>query len=180
MGAVSETIVVHEVLGETVNAVSGEMARTIDSEQVDDLALNGRNYFQLVTLIPGVAVTTLDQFSNNLTATNQSINGNRTDSTNFMVDGGSNMDAGSNSTNTVPGVDFVQQVKIQTAGFSAEYGRQSGASVNVVTKAGGDRFHGSVFETGEAETALQRLRLEPGRTRLWWASEERQALLLRR
>jgi len=53
VGEVSETIEVSEVVGETVNTVSGEIRHTIDSEQVQDLALNGRNYMELVTLMPG-------------------------------------------------------------------------------------------------------------------------------
>jgi hypothetical protein len=150
LGTVTETVVVHDVLGETVNTMSGEMSRTIDSEQVADLALNGRNYMELASLIPGVVLTSLDQMTTitGLSVGNQNINGMRSDSTHLMVDGGMNLDSGSNGSqvNNV-GVDFVQQVKVQTSGFSAEYGRNSGASINVVTKAGGDRFHGTLFET---------------------------------
>ncbi len=150
VGAMTESVEVREVLGESVNTVSGEVSRTIDSEQVADLALNGRSYMQLATLIPGVAMTSLDQMATitSLSVGNQNINGQRSDSTHLMVDGGTNLDSGSNGSqvNNV-GVDFVQQVKVQTSGFSAEYGRNSGASINVVTKGGGERFHGSMFET---------------------------------
>jgi hypothetical protein len=150
VGTMSETVTVTEVVGETVNTVSGELAHTIDSEQVQDLALNGRNYMELATLIPGVAVTSLDQMATttSLSVTNQSINGNRTDTNHLMIDGGSNLDSGSNGSqvNNV-GVDFIQQVRVMTSAFSAEYGRNSGATINVVTKSGGDHFHGSVFET---------------------------------
>jgi hypothetical protein len=67
--------------------------------------------------------------------------------TNMTVDGGTNLQSGSNASqiNNV-GIDFIQEVKIQTANFSAEYGRNSGAQVNVVTKSGGNEFHGSAFE----------------------------------
>jgi len=150
VGAVNESVTVTEVMGETVNTASGELAHTIDSEQVQDLALNGRNYMELVTLIPGVAVTTLDQMATttSLSVTGQSINGNRTDTNHLMVDGGMNLDSGSNGSqiNNV-GVDFIQQVRVQTSAFSAEYGRNSGASINVVTKGGGNNYHGSLFET---------------------------------
>src|SRR5262249_36882115 len=112
LGGVSQTVTVTEVLGESVNTVSGELAHTIDSEQVQDLALNGRNYLELVTLMPGVAVTTLDQMATttSLSVTGQSINGNRTDTNHLAVDGGSNLDSGSNGSqiNNV-GVDFIQQ-----------------------------------------------------------------------
>jgi hypothetical protein len=150
VGALTESVTVTEVVGETVNTVSGELAHTIDSEQVQDLALNGRNYMELATLIPGVAVTSLDQMATttSLSVTNQSINGNRTDTNHLMIDGGMNLDSGSNGSqiNNV-GVDFIQQVRVMTSAFSAEYGRNSGATINVVTKSGGDHFHGSVFET---------------------------------
>lgn len=150
VGAVTESVTISEVIGETVNTVSGELAHTIDSEQVEDMALNGRNYIELATLVPGVAMTSLDQMATttSLSVTNQSFNGNRTDTNHLMVDGGANLDSGSNGSqiNNV-GVDFIQQVRIQTSGFSAEYGRNSGANINVVTKSGGMTYHGSVFET---------------------------------
>lgn len=150
LGAVNQTVEVTEVIGDTVNTASGEIAHTIDSEQVQDLALNGRNYLELVTLMPGVAVTTLDQMATttSLSVTGQSINGNRTDTNHLAVDGGSNLDSGSNGSqiNNV-GVDFIQQVRVQTSSFSAEHGRNSGANINVVTKGGGNQYHGSLFET---------------------------------
>jgi hypothetical protein len=150
IGGVSETVEVTEVVGEAVNTVSGEIRHTLDSEQVQDLALNGRNYVELITLIPGVAVTSLDQMSmtTGLNVANQSINGNRTDTNHMSVDGASNLVSGSNTSqiNNV-GVDFIQQVSVQTSAFSAEYGRNSGANINVVTKSGTAQFHGSAFET---------------------------------
>jgi citrate lyase alpha subunit len=63
VGSLNESVAVTEVLGEKVNTVSGEVGRTIDSEQVKDLALNGGNYLQLITLIPGAAVLDEDQMA---------------------------------------------------------------------------------------------------------------------
>src|SRR5579883_1259547 len=67
---------------ETLNTVSGEVSHVIDKEQVDNLALNGRNYMELLTLVPGAVVTSPDSFSVNttLSATNQAVNGHRTNS----------------------------------------------------------------------------------------------------
>src|SRR5260370_1942718 len=148
VGAVTESVTV-TMHGETVNTVSGELAYTIDSEQVRDLALNGRNYMELVTLMPGVVVTSLDQMgtTTSLSVTNQSINGNRSDTNHLAVDGGMNLDSGSNGSqvNNV-GIDFIQQVRVQTSAFSAQHGRNSGANINVVTKGGGQAYHGSLFE----------------------------------
>jgi hypothetical protein len=148
-GGITETVQITTSAGETVNTTSGEVARVIDSQQVQNLALNGRNYIQLLTLIPGVALTTDDQLelSTSLATNTQSVNGNRGQMTNMTVDGGSNLQSGSNASqiNNV-GIDYIQEVKVQTANFSAEYGRNSGAQVNVVTKSGGNDFHGSAFE----------------------------------
>jgi hypothetical protein len=148
-GQVSETVQVSTAVGETVNTTSGEVARVVDSQQVQNLALNGRNYVQLLSLVPGVALTTDDQLelSTSLATNTQSINGNRGQMTNMTVDGGTNLQSGSNASqiNNV-GIDFIQEVKVQTSNFSAEYGRNSGAQVNVVTRSGGNEFHGSAFE----------------------------------
>ena len=72
------------------------------------------------------------------------INGNRGNSNNLTVDGGFNLDSGSNGSmiNNV-GIDFIDQVAIQTSNFSADKGRNSGASINVVTRSGTNRFRGS-------------------------------------
>src|SRR6266566_6199001 len=148
-GQVTETDQVTTAAGETVNTTSGEVARLVDQRQVQNLALNGRNYIQLVTLIPGSVILDEDQLAltTSLSISQAAVNGNRPNYNSLSVDGGFNMDSGSNNSqiNNV-GIDFIQEVKIQTANFSAEYGRNSGASINVVTRSGGNSYHGSVFE----------------------------------
>ena len=147
-GGISAAVIVTSAVGETVNDTSGEVARAIDGEQVQDLATNGRNYTELLTLIPGAPLLTddaLDQMTS--LGVSQPINGNRGNSNNMTVDGGFNLDSGSNGSqiNNV-GIDFIQEVSIKTSNFSAEYGRNSGASINVSTKSGTNRFRGSLFE----------------------------------
>src|SRR5713226_7708279 len=148
-GQVTETVQVSTVAGETVNTTSGEVARVVDQRQVQNLALNGRNYMQLVTLIPGAAILDENQLAltTSLSISQAAINGNRPNYNSLTVDGGFNMDSGSNNSqiNNV-GIDFIQEVKIQTSNFSAEYGRNAGASINIVTRGGGNRYHGSGFE----------------------------------
>lgn len=146
-GQVTEVVEVIQESGETVNTTSGEVAKVIDNQQVENLALNGRNYYQLLSVIPGAVITQEDQLDTNLATNTTNINGNRGVSNNLTVDGGNNLNAGSNASqiNNV-GVDFIQEVKIQTSNFSAEYGRNSGAQINVVTKRGTNHFHGSLFE----------------------------------
>src|SRR5262249_55352508 len=78
-GSVSETVEVSTAAGETVNTTSGEVARVVDKRQVQNLALNGRNYMQLVTLIPGAAILDEDQLAltTSLSISQAAINGNR-------------------------------------------------------------------------------------------------------
>src|SRR5882762_2169625 len=148
VGEVSQRVEVAAV-AETINTTSGELARVIDSSQVKTVALNARNYMQLLSLTPGTALTVDDQLSltTSLAINNQSVNGNRPDSNALSVDGGFNMDSGSNASqvNNV-GIDFIREVAIKSSNFSSEYGRNSGASINVVTRSGGDSYHGTVFE----------------------------------
>ena len=148
-GQVTETVQISTIAGETVNTTSGEVARVVDKRQVQNLALNGRNYMQLVTLVPGAAILDEDQLAltTSLSISQAAINGNRPNYNSLSVDGGFNMDSGSNNSqvNNV-GIDFIEEVKIQTSNFSAEYGRNAGAAVNIVTRSGGNTYHGSAFE----------------------------------
>lgn len=148
VGDISQSIEVTAQVGE-VNTVSGELSRVIETRQVTNLALNGGNYVQLMTLVPGAIVTNPDQFAvtTSLSATNQAINGNRSDSQNLTVDGAFNLVAGSNGSlmNNINS-NFIQELKIQTSNFSAEYGRTAGPAFNVVTRNGTNEFHGSAFE----------------------------------
>lgn len=145
VGGINETVEV-TVESETVNTVSGEIARTVDRNQVQSMALNGRNYLQLTTLIPGAPLTNfsaLDIMTG--LGINQSINGSRENATLLTVDGGFNMDSGSNNSQiSNVGIDFIDQVSVKTSNFSAEYGRNSGAMINVVTRSGTNRDRKSV------------------------------------
>jgi hypothetical protein len=147
VGQMNEVVEV-TVAGEMVNTVSGEIARVVDREQVQNLALNGRNYMQLATLIPGSPV--LDDNALNIMTglgINTSVTGSRTNSSLLTVDGGFNMDSGSNNSQiSNVGIDFIEEVSIKTANFSAEYGRNSGANINVVTRSGSNDFKGSLYE----------------------------------
>ncbi len=149
IGSITESVDVVAQSTETLNTTSGELARVIDTKQVANLALNGRNYVQLMTMVPGAVVTNPDQFSitTSLSSTAQNINGNRSDTNNLTVDGAFNQVAGSNGSlmNNVSS-EFIQEVKLQTSNFSAEYGRMSGPAFNIVTKNGTNEIHGSAFE----------------------------------
>ncbi|PYQ16313.1 MAG: TonB-dependent receptor, partial [Acidobacteria bacterium] len=151
VGGITEVVEV-TVAGEKVNTVSGEVARVVDREQVQNLALNGRNYLQLASLIPGsplqdANISALDIMTG--LGINTTVNGSRTNASLLTVDGGFNMDSGSNNSQiSNVGIDFIEEVAIKTANFSAEYGRNSGANINVVTRSGSNDFKGSAFEYG--------------------------------
>ncbi len=149
VGDVTQSVEVVAAAAEQIGTDSGEMSKTIDQKEVSNLALNGGNYIELLTLVPGTVVTNPDQFSvtTSLAATNQNINGNRSDTQNLTVDGAFNLVAGSNGSlmNNVNST-FIQEVKVQTSNFSAEYGRNSGVAFNVMTKSGTDQYHGGLFE----------------------------------
>jgi hypothetical protein len=150
VGAVSETVTV-TATGDTINTTSGEISTTITQQQVLDMALNQRHYESLVELVPGAALQGSGTNPAALTANyNNSvavINGQRLDGQNWSVDGGFNLDSGSNNSvfNQV-GIDFIQEVDVQASNYDAEFGRSASATVNVVTKSGGDQYHGGGFE----------------------------------
>src|SRR5579863_2529961 len=150
VGSVTETVTV-AAIGDTVNTTSGEISTTITEEQVRNLALNQRHYESLVGLVPGAALqgsgTNPAALTANYNNSVADINGQRLDGQNWSVDGGFNLDSGSNNSvfNQV-GVDFIQEVDVQTSNYDAEFGRSASSTINVITKSGGSQFHGGGFE----------------------------------
>lgn len=137
-----------------LNFQDASSATLISGTQVRELALNNRNYEQLVALQPGVSYGGGDQLyiglSNPSGETNTvsfSVNGNRNSSNNWTLDGADNVDRGSNLTLLAyPSVDAIGEFKTQRGTFSAEYGRSASGQINVVTKSGTNAFHGSAYE----------------------------------
>ena len=168
-GGAAQSVDVIAAAAEAVNTVSGEIARQINTEQVENLALNGRNYLQLTTLIPGSALLDEDQMATttSLSTSTQSVNGNRGISNNLMVHGSYNIDSGSNGSqlNNV-GADFIREVAIKTSNFSAEYGRNSGAAINVITRGGTNQLHGGALEFLRNDTLDARNFFAPGKGKL--------------
>jgi hypothetical protein len=150
LGSVTETITV-AASGDTVNTTSGEISTTITEQQVLNMALNQRHYESLVGLVPGAALQGSGTNPAALTANyNNSVavtNGQRLDGQNWSVDGGFNLDSGSNNSvfNQV-GVDFIQEVDVQTSNYDAEFGRSASSTINVITRSGGNEYHGGAFE----------------------------------
>ncbi len=116
--------------------------------QVQELPLNNRNFVQLATLVPGVSSDLSDEVGIGLTSTvSISINGGRRNAVNWMVDGVSNVDVGSNITLlSTPTLESIQEFKIITSSYQAEWPRSGGGIVNVVTKGGTQHFTGAAYE----------------------------------
>jgi hypothetical protein len=149
-GTVTEMVNV-EAAAVQINTTSGEVSTTITGKQVVDLALNQRHYESLVGLMPGASLQGSGLSSAAITSGyNTSIadvNGQRLDGQNWSIDGGWNLDSGSNnSTFNQVGVDFIQEVDVQSSNYDAEFGRSVSATINVITKSGTNQYHGGGFE----------------------------------
>src|SRR5580658_470129 len=132
-----------------VDTTSTQLGAVMDSQQVSNLPLNSRDTYQLLQLQPGVMSTTGS--SNTLIYGSDSpgavsVNGGRGRANNFSVNGGDANDLFVNLPTVQPSPDSIQEFRVLTNTFDAEYGRNSGSVVNVVTKSGTNDLHGSVYE----------------------------------
>ena len=146
VGTVSEMVTVSG-MASTVDTVSGTLRTVVDQERIENLPLNGRNATQLMTLVAGVLPDRSDLTSGATYPGTSPVSssGARGNTTNYVLDGGSNNDHYSNGPNPMPNPDALQEFSVQTNSFSAEYGRNVGAIVNAVTRAGTNEYHGLGF-----------------------------------
>jgi hypothetical protein len=116
--------------------------------QVQELPLNNRNFVQLATLVPGVSSDLSDEVGIGLTSTvSISVAGGRRNAVNFLVDGVSNVDVGSNITLlSTPTLESIQEFKIITSSYAAEWPRSGGGVINIVTKGGTQKFSGTAYD----------------------------------
>ena len=122
------------------------LGSVFDRQRIDTLPLNGRNFLQLSLLAPGVADPAEGSELSSRGAVAIHVNGAREEANNFLLDGVDNNDVYVNRYVVQPSVDSVQEFKVATNGYSAEYGRSAGGQVNVVTRRGSDRFAGFLYE----------------------------------
>lgn len=120
----------------------------VSGNQVTELPLNNRNFIRLLETIPGVSSSLDDESNFGLTSrADISINGLRRNAVNYLVDGVSNTDVGSNITLlSTPTVDSIQEFKVLSSNYTAEIGRSGGGAVIITTRGGGNDFHGSLYE----------------------------------
>lgn len=147
VGAVSEqvTVTAQQVLLDTG---SGSLAHTMENQRIVNLPTNGRNSYGFAMLVPGVRASRgfselaygmyNDQFV--------SINGSRPNQNSFLLDGGANSNPAFNGPAMFPSVDSVEEYKVHTNNFSAEFPNTAGGVVNLVTKSGTNKLHGALFD----------------------------------
>jgi hypothetical protein len=148
VGDIATEIVVQ---GEDLNQVetqSSDLSGTVTGRQLSQLQLNGRNFTQLLGLSAGVTNQVgVDDPGEGLSTVAYSVNGGRTEYNNWEIDGGNNMDDGSNTTLlSYPSLDSIAEVRVMSSNYGAQYGRNSSGTVELETKSGTNKFHGDVFE----------------------------------
>ena len=160
IGAASETVTV-EAGAPLVNTESATVSTVVDRQFAENLPMNGRSFQTLIELTPGVVLTPNSEGNEG----QFSINGQRTSSNYWMVDGvGANIGTGANfnagngvagavgsfsvlgGTNSLVSVDAMQEFRIQTSTYAPEFGRTPGAQISIVTRSGTNLFHGTVFD----------------------------------
>ena len=162
VGANDVQITVEGAAVAQVETQSSDLGDTVSGKEVTQLELNGRDFKQLVTLVPGVNNQTGEEEGNVGVAANTSysINGGRTEYNNWELDGGDTMDNGSNNTlNVTPSVDAIAEFKVETSNYGAQYGRNGSGTVEIETEVGTSSFHGDLYEfvRNDAFNAIQPL-----------------------
>jgi hypothetical protein len=149
-GSTTETVTVNANAAQ-VDVTTGTLSQVIGTSQVNNLPLNGRNAASLTTLVAGVAAAPYAQADQGNTKTFPEVvtitaNGTFVGQTNYMLDGGNNMDEYTNVNFPFPMPDALQEFSVQTSNYAAEYGQNAGGIVNIVTKSGTSKYHGDLFE----------------------------------
>ena len=147
IGAATETVTV-EATASLVETATADHTQVIDSRQVTEISMNGRDFQSLVKTLPGVVSNDPSDFRLAFNNTDSfHIDGMRGSDNNVFLDGAINTDVGANDGQfTQLSMDAVGEFKLQTSNFAAEYGRNPGVLLAVNTKSGGQRFHGTVYE----------------------------------
>ena len=151
VGAVREAVTV-EANPVQVETESTQLGQVIGTKQILSLPLNGRSFIDLLGLQAGVAPTTTGSIQQDrpvsgiLSAGNIAVNGQRETANAFLVNGGDVSEGRNNGAGLIPNLDSIQEFRLITNSFDAEYGKFSGSVMNAITKSGTNGFHGDVFE----------------------------------
>ncbi len=128
------------------SAGSSAVGEVLDQSLIDTLPLNERDFLQLALLLPGVAPPVQDSALSTRGTFAMHANGGREENNNFLLDGVDNDDSDTRGYVLQPSVDAIQEFKIATTTYSAEYGAASAGQVNIITRSGGNEFHGTIYD----------------------------------
>src|SRR5581483_8473194 len=145
VGQVSEQVVIAGG-APLVDTHEVQLGGLVDTKRVSDLPLNGRNVYSLVTLLPGVSGTSLPTDPDASEGAQMNINGARVLQTTFLLDGGLNQGQFRSGGLLSPNPDTVEEFRLLTSNYNAEYGRSGGGIVTVVTKSGTNQLHGMLYD----------------------------------
>ena len=150
IGAVSDSVTVTDAAS-LLEADTSSRGQVINPREISELPLNGRAYADLTLLVPGVAKSLLENGTDSSRDASYNVNGQRSELNNFMLDGVDNNAYGTSNqgfSNQVmqPSPDAIQQFKVETNNYSAEYDHAAGAVINVTIKSGTNQLHGSIWE----------------------------------
>lgn len=152
VGSTSAEVTVKGGGATEINVQSSEVSGTITSHEVVNLALNGRNFAQLITLTPGVSNQSQqdEALVGPVGQAKYSFNGGRTEYNSFEVDGSDVLNLSIHPTSAplvvTPSLDAIQEIKVITSNYGAQYGRTASGIVQVTTKSGSKDFHGNAYE----------------------------------
>ena len=150
VGAIADSVTVEGAVS-LVEPESSTVGQVVGARAIQELPLNGRQFLQLVTLVPGaISGYTRDVSRQGGRRAGSdldiSVSGGRSEYNNYLLDGVLNTDENFNTYVVSPSVDALEEFKVQTSSYSAQYGRGGGAQINIVTKSGTNQLHGTLFE----------------------------------
>ncbi len=129
-----------------VDTRESQLGQTVDQKRIEDLPLNGRDVSSLVQLVPGITSYSGQSAGGNEYGTTFSVNGTRTNQDSFYLDGAFDTSLFITGGDLLPNPDALQEFRLLTNNFDAEFGRFPGGVVNVITRSGGNAFHGSAYD----------------------------------
>ena len=160
-----------------VDTRESQIGSTVDQKRIQDLPLNGRNAYDLLTILPGVTNYTPDVQTGSRQGTQIVVNGIPTQSTAYYLDGSYDTNVWRFGGNLLPNPDALQEFRVLTSNFDAEFGRSAGGVVSAITRSGTNQYHGSGIRLS-SQQHLQREELlsdvggtpasEPVWRQLWW------------
>ena len=145
IGSMEQNVTV-EATTALVDTRESQIGDTVDQKRIQDLPLNGRNAYDLVQILPGVTNYAPDVATGSRAGTQLSVNGIPTNNTAFYLDGSYDTNVWQFGGNLLPNPDALQEFRVLTSNFDAEFGRSAGGVINAITRSGTNQYHGLAYD----------------------------------